>query len=276
MNTETKRLKILLYGDSYSDRVGQSVEYVDFLNKFGEVILINAQNDWEFWLDKADVLAMPGGADVNPAKYGERPHYTSTRGNWQYEYLDDNLLPAWMETGKPIIGICRGLQALNVAMGGRLFQDINGHRGGENRTEPMHWLCTDIHGFNRVEVNSFHHQAIKVLGEGLEVIGWSPIFSGCPTLWGGNKQYLKLRHCYDKKSGKKDNNEYWSIPEIVRGKTLPYIAFQYHPEETSCALASKLIRETLEAYYPQAEIVPSSVPALKQLTNEKKTNYATY
>lgn len=271
----SKKLKILLYADVNNNRVGQGAPYVKFLSQFGEIILVTVQNDLDFFIGAADVLAVPGGADVDPARYGGVPDFEVKTGNYQYEYLDENLLRKWITTGKPIIGICRGLQTLNVELGGTLFQDIYNHVGSGDRADDDHELCTFIPGFESIKVNSYHHQAIKKLGEGLEVIGWSPVYQGCPSLVGDNRQYLVRRPMFSDKDKKKGNHHITSsaknqqfmcltFPEIIRHKTKPYIAFQYHPEESSCELATKLIKETL-AEYAQSKNTSREYAALPAL-----------
>ena len=246
--------KILLYTDSYGGRVGINDAYVNFAYQFGEVILVNAGNDLDFFVEHGDVLLLPGGADVDPHRYGERPHFTTGRSNPHYEYLDLHLLPKWIETGKPIIGICRGMQTLNVALGGSLYQDINGHVGNNDRRGDTPFeLTTIIEGFEMHSTNSFHHQAVKELGQGLEVIGWAPAVDKCPSLYKHNKVRpigrpnweLEEERKNGVKSYKRVSKNYYSHIEIIRHTTLPYIAFQYHPEEFNCPLAIQLISETL-------------------------------
>lgn len=245
--------KILLYADSFQGRIGISEPYVDFLSQFGEIILVGPTNDLDLFVQLGDVLAMPGGADIDPSRYEEVPWFAMNRTNPHYEFLDRFLLTKWLATGKPIIGICRGMQSLNVALGGSLFQHIINHVGDEERTKCDQELFTDIEGFEYYEVNSYHHQAVKKLGEGLKVIGWASVYRNCPSL--REVEHLLLRHSYEynKKTGdvskvKKNNKDllYRCIPEIIQHESKPYIGFQYHPEEFNCQLAVKLISEMLE------------------------------
>jgi len=251
--------KILLYADSYGGRVGTSEAYVQFLSQFGEVILVSADNDLDFFIDKVgDVLAMPGGADIDPMRYGETPASSYGRTNPHYEYLDEFLLLPWIKTGKPIIGICRGMQSLNVALGGTLHQHIHGHIGGDDRSKQEFELFTDIEGYQYYETNSYHHQAVKDVAENMVVIGWSFAYKHCPSI---KSRKTLIRHYYEVKKdtkGKKrvskaidymttnhDPEMMYMLPEIIRHQTLPYIGIQYHPEEYNCPLAVMLINDIL-------------------------------
>lgn len=266
-----KKLKILLYGDSYKDRVSQGLDYFTFLKPYGIVTLLTPRMIDPSLLTDYDVLVLPGGADVDPVRYGEIPEEECGRANPQYEFMDTVFLPKWLETGKPIIGICRGTQTLNVALGGSLIQHLIGHTGDpDDRAEPIHNVYTDIEvldisprgkknkatlDYRIYETNSYHHQGIKRLGEGLQVLGWSHIYKNCPSTrtpenraemyvgkpWRRSKNDPKMLH--------RDKDPYLGVPEIISHETLPYIGFQYHPENMNCPLAHYLIRKTLGNYF---------------------------
>lgn len=250
-------LKILLYIDAYQDRIYQNAAYVDYMSNFGEVILVSTMSNLEYWVKEGDVLCIPGGADVDPSRYGEKPQWTkdSSRINQNLEYLDKALLGEWLKTKKPIIGICRGMQTLNVALGGTLHQHVIGHAQHYERDVTKHILYTDIQNdqvdFRVHLTNSIHHQAVKALGEGLEIIGWSPVIKNCPSAQAakkGRSPYPRGMHRWDvDKKGNitRSTTSWYSLPEIVRHKTLPYLAFQYHPEEFNCELATYLINDLL-------------------------------
>jgi putative glutamine amidotransferase len=130
-----------------------------------------------------DGLVLQGGADVSPLTYGEEP----LDGEWAGDRLRDvyeiELLHEFVEAGKPVLGICRGAQLINVAFGGTLYQDIrtqlpqaqahvtsayekNMH---EMRIEPGSGLARLYPGMERTRINSIHHQSIKALGRNLAV-----------------------------------------------------------------------------------------------------------
>lgn len=258
-----KKLNILMYVDSFNERWGLGLNYFKLIGQYGNVVGIGPYNaSWKALME-ADVLVLPGGADVDPARYNEEPDYFTQRGNLQYEWLDRNFLPEWIKTGKPILGICRGMQTLNVAMGGTLFQHIIGHVGDNTkRDKPIHEVYTDIKNdwgdFRIHEVNSFHHQCVKDLAEGFEVIGWSDTYRHCPSISKRNnleKRYSReLKWEYDKKGNiveipKESRGVFYAIPEIIKHIELPYLAVQYHPEDMNCPLFHYLATDMLDKYY---------------------------
>ena len=121
-----------------------------------------------------DGFLFSGGVDINPAKYGEEKQFDSVNVDDQRDAFEEALFAAVYPTGKPILGICRGIQSLNVWMGGTLHQHIDGHgqsEPGHVRTHPVticegsmfHKIC----GKTSVMVNSFHHQVVKDLAPAL-------------------------------------------------------------------------------------------------------------
>ena len=134
-------------------------------------------------LDGIQALLLTGGSDVDPALYGQRPH---PRLGPVFRDRDDfelALVKEALDRQRPILGICRGHQVLNVATGGTLLQHIPSDPvGGEvHDSEKERWQRThdvrilpgtrlrELLGEDRVAVNSFHHQAVQDLGRGLRV-----------------------------------------------------------------------------------------------------------
>jgi putative glutamine amidotransferase len=133
------------------------------------------------WLDG---LVLHGGADVSPRSYGEEPIEPKWAGDRIRDEYEIDLVAAFERQGKPVFGVCRGLQLINVAHGGTLYQDIAtqlphalAHRDAkvyDNNfhavdIEPGTRLASLYPKAPRAKVNSIHHQAIKQLAAGFEV-----------------------------------------------------------------------------------------------------------
>ncbi|OBK54396.1 gamma-glutamyl-gamma-aminobutyrate hydrolase [Mycobacterium kubicae] len=131
-------------------------------------------------LDSLDALIITGGYDVDPATYGQQPHPTTDQPRPDRDAWEFALLDAALARGLPVLGICRGVQVLNVAFGGTLHQHLpevlghNGHRAGNGvftrlpvRTVPGTRLAALIG--ESADAPCYHHQAIDKVGEGLVV-----------------------------------------------------------------------------------------------------------
>lgn len=131
-----------------------------------------------------DALVLAGGVDLSPGSYGEEPIKPEWAGDSVRDAYEIALVRGFIAARKPILGICRGHQVLNVALGGSLYQDIlhqvEGafvHRRADIYEKNAHDIVIDhdthlsrIAGKKgRIRTNSVHHQAIKALGEGLVV-----------------------------------------------------------------------------------------------------------
>jgi putative glutamine amidotransferase len=129
-------------------------------------------------LDRLDGLCLSGGPDLDPAAYGARerhPELGPTEPS--LDEFELALARAALERGMPILAVCRGAQALNVACGGTLHQHVAGHRQANPAVEPSHDVRiaprSRLGRLMRTEtlaVNSFHHQAVDRLGAGLHVV----------------------------------------------------------------------------------------------------------
>jgi putative glutamine amidotransferase len=134
-----------------------------------------------------DGLVLQGGADVSPSTYGETPLAPQWAGDRLRDVYEIELVHEFVEAGKPVLGICRGAQLVNVAFGGTLYQDIPTQLAGsqvhvtdayekhrhEIRFEPGSGLARLYRGVQRPSVTSIHHQSVKALGRGLRVEAWS-------------------------------------------------------------------------------------------------------
>ena len=165
--------------------------YVEFVRAAGaEPVLLRATDDKteiERMIDGCDLLLFAGGEDVDPSRFGETPSpklgkVNSRRDAWEFAVLD-----AAVPRRKPLFGICRGCQLLNVYFGGKLWQDLptefdgcrpDGHYlkdGGEHEAffEPGSQIAKRL-GFLSSSINSTHHQAVKKPGRGFRVTAHSP------------------------------------------------------------------------------------------------------
>ena len=136
------------------------------------------------YVRELDALVLQGGADVSPRSYGRQPMRTEWAGDIVRDRYEMELLHEFMAQGKPVLGICRGAQLINVALGGTLFQDIAtqcpqairhvdpdlyDELYHEVRFEPGSRLDGLYDGLERARVTSIHHQAVERLGSDLVV-----------------------------------------------------------------------------------------------------------
>lgn len=136
-------------------------------------------------LDRIDALILAGGSDVDPASYGARPHPETKGERAERDRFELALTHGALERGMPVLGICRGMQVLNVAAGGTIEQHLPERLGhSEHRHTPGTFsdhevaleagsLAARATGAERSAVKSHHHQGAGELGEGVEVTGWS-------------------------------------------------------------------------------------------------------
>jgi gamma-glutamyl-gamma-aminobutyrate hydrolase PuuD len=135
-------------------------------------------------LDRLDGLVLTGGVDVAPELYGETPHPSVSAVNAERDLFETTILRNALARDLPVLGICRGLQLLNVVRGGSLIQDIPSETAsaishdppGQARDAIAHsveivpgTVLSGLLGAGSLEVNSFHHQAAARLGSGLTV-----------------------------------------------------------------------------------------------------------
>jgi len=158
-------------------RVYMTVKYIASLRRAGAKVLRIRMDDpkLEEKVRSCDGLLLPGGGDIAPERYGQTPVEKCGKPHLLRDEAEWRLLTAFLPAGKPILGICRGHQVLNIALGGTLHQHIptaEKHRGPGDAVheviaeEPS--LFTRLYG-SRFCTNSSHHQAIDRLGEGLSV-----------------------------------------------------------------------------------------------------------
>lgn len=184
----------LLRDGSLRPHYGLGRAYVQAVERAGGIpILIPPQPDTASLREisaRIDGLLLPGGGDVDPILYGEERLPACGEPEPERDTLEIALAQLALQRQQPIFGICRGMQVLNIAAGGTLYQDIATQRADApphtthdyegKRDVRSHaiaiqpdTLLADIVGATHHEVNSFHHQAVKRPGDGVEIIAWA-------------------------------------------------------------------------------------------------------
>lgn len=193
--------------------------------EFYEETLKHLNVSYELGLDldpnNFDRLLIPGGIDVDPYFYNEE-NTESQKTNRDYDQKQLAIIDYFVKNKKPILGICRGHQLLNVYFGGNLIQDLKTkriHYQEELYVDKIHdievcgWL-KEVYKKEKIGVNSSHHQAISNLGEGLEIQGI--------------------------------DDE--GVIEAIRHKSLPIIGVQFHPERMCLKFESDNFENGLEIF----------------------------
>jgi putative glutamine amidotransferase len=174
-----------------AERTGLNSAYVRAVAGVGGVPLVLSPLMGPAYAARAlggvDGLILTGGEDMDPAWYETEPHPEAYPPSRERDLFELALFAAARQMELPILGICRGIQLINVALGGTLWQDIPSERPGAvnhnpqgARTERSHAvrlsplsLTARALGATAVRVNSFHHQAVRDLAPKLVATGWS-------------------------------------------------------------------------------------------------------
>jgi putative glutamine amidotransferase len=174
-----------------ADRTGVNAAYVRALLASGGVPLLLSPLMGASLavraLDGVDGLILTGGEDMDPAWYGSQPSPLLSPPSRERDLFELALFAVARQRELPILGICRGIQLINVAMGGSLFQDLPTERPGQVEHRPdgardsrSHRVrlqpgsrAADALGGTAVTVNSSHHQAVKDVAPGLIASGWA-------------------------------------------------------------------------------------------------------
>jgi putative glutamine amidotransferase len=148
--------------------------------------MLNDLTDLESLLIRLDGLVLSGGMDIQPSRYHEEPHPQLSEVDPRLDELELTLVHWALQANVPILGVCRGMQLLNVALGGSLYQDLEEEFPGSmvhcKRDLPRNTLIHSVHveprslmeealGTSEFWVNSLHHQGIKVPGRGVRISG---------------------------------------------------------------------------------------------------------
>lgn len=186
---------IVLVPDTTLESAGKTRKYL----KDNGIRSVYTKSASQVNIDDYDGLVIPGGTnDVDPSWYGEKNTGSKKPFIW-FDRMQIRLIQKFAAAGKPVLGICRGAQVINVAFGGSLYQDLGGYHNGPQPTmvKEGSWLYRMFGSEYSTKHN--HHQAIKKIGRGL-----------VPTQW-----------C---------TQDGVTIVEMVEGRDLPVWGLQFHPE----------------------------------------------
>ena len=191
---EAQRRPVIGISDLYKDGINSAVprSYVNAVLQNGGVpVIIPLMNEKDKiieLLNSLDGVIFTGGEDFDPMYYNERPIPQMGAINAPRDEFDIRLLHLAVEHGLPVLGICRGVQLINIAFGGSLYQDLTAqysdksirHRQSQPKEEASHSVIVenntvfaDIVKERVLMVNSSHHQAIKKVADGFRVAGRS-------------------------------------------------------------------------------------------------------
>ncbi|MFC1415897.1 gamma-glutamyl-gamma-aminobutyrate hydrolase family protein [Streptacidiphilus cavernicola] len=165
------------------------VEYAGLIQSSGGIAALLPPDDPDVAaavVARLDGLVVSGGPDVDPSRYGAEPHPRTDPPTPERDAWELALVAAALERGLPLLGICRGMQLLNVACGGDLVQhlpDAVGHEGhspthgayaGHPVTAVPGTRLAELLGTAAVDVPTYHHQAVRRLGAGLTASAHHP------------------------------------------------------------------------------------------------------
>jgi len=176
--------------DKSRERCAVNTDYTNAITEAGGIPAVLpplSAEDISDALARVDGLLLTGGADINPARYGQEPHEKTKFLNPRREEADIALARTAIDMDLPVLAICLGAQIVNVACGGDLVQDIESQlasplkHSSVAQPKPMHEVTIDsgtklhsVLGVSRLETNSSHHQAMRNIGNGLLINAHAP------------------------------------------------------------------------------------------------------
>jgi putative glutamine amidotransferase len=166
--------------DCYNeDKYDQYVEWIRSVDPRVEIVRLSHTAGQDRSAQQVDGLLLTGGGDVDPALYGTPDPARESKGvDRRRDEFELELIRQALEDERPILAVCRGMQVMNVALGGTLLVDLKSagyeDHAGVAAKPIVHWveieansLLSGLAGGLKQEVNSFHHQAVGELGKGL-------------------------------------------------------------------------------------------------------------
>ena len=177
-------------GDYYQSFFYIPSLYIESVRRAGGVPVLlppDSADEAEALLPRLDGLIITGGADIDPKRYGgNREHPELTKHDVERDNSELGLIHAWLKTDKPMLCVCRGMQVLNVALGGTMHEHIPDiretdiHRGTDGLWA-IHEISVDensllakVMGTSKVDTYSGHHQAVKAIGKDLCIVAQAP------------------------------------------------------------------------------------------------------
>jgi putative glutamine amidotransferase len=187
---EAKTVRPLAQGEPRQHEIALGLDYPEAVDDSGGLPVILPPIEPEGvrpLVARISGLMISGGPDLHPSAYGAAVDPNLGPTEPELDHFELALLREADRAGMPVLAICRGMQALNVARGGTLHQHlpdvVDGtidHRQTVAGSRPTHWITLERRsqlattlGRTRTKVNSFHHQSLDDLGEGLEPFAWS-------------------------------------------------------------------------------------------------------
>lgn len=166
-------------GEPAHPEMALGMTYLQAIERAGgvPVVLPPCVSDLAALMARLDGICLSGGPDLDPGAYGAADRHAELGPTEpSLDTFELALARAAVERGMPLLGICRGAQALNVACGGTLHQHVPGHRQVESGRQATHDVevlagsqLATLLGAGTLGVNSFHHQAVDRLGQGLRI-----------------------------------------------------------------------------------------------------------
>jgi putative glutamine amidotransferase len=187
--TESPRIGLITYGRNDENWYSLPAQYVDSIRRAGgiPVLLPPGEPRLDEWLQAIDAMILPGGGDLSPGLYGGHEHNKIYMIDADRDRDELAVARHVVDSGLPTLAICRGMQVLNVAFGGNLIEHLPEtigksmpHRGA-NRGPVPHTVAiapgsrlADVMGTTAAEPISMHHQAVRRVAEGFDVVAHAP------------------------------------------------------------------------------------------------------